>query len=104
MATISSEKALELLSKEDKAYVKKKGKALIEAYRALIDIRNELGVTQNELANTLDINQKNISNLEKRGDMKLSTLRGYLHALGGELVVSARFPDQETKVIESLSD
>ncbi len=104
MGTISSKEALKLLSKEDRAYVKRKGKTLIEAYRALTDIRNELGVTQNDLAGTLDINQKNVSSLEKRQDMKISTLRSYLHALGGELVISARFPDQETKVIQSLSD
>lgn len=104
MATISSEEALNLLSKKDRAYVKEKGEVLIQSYKALTDIRAELGMTQNDLADNLEINQKNISNLEKRSDMKLSTLRSYLHALGGELIVSARFPDQRTKVIESLSD
>ena len=38
MATISSEEALNLLSKKDKAYVKKKGGELIQAYRVLADI------------------------------------------------------------------
>jgi DNA-binding XRE family transcriptional regulator len=104
MTSVPLEKAFELLSEEDRAYVKRKGKELLDDYKALSDVRAEIGMTQNDLADALEINQKNVSSLENRDDMKISTLRNYLHAMGGELVIAARFSDQETRVIQSLSD
>ena len=75
----------------------------IAEYKSLQKIRQELGITQVELASKLEVSQNNVSTLEKRTDIKLSTLKSYLEALGGELVISAKFPDQPLKVIESLS-
>lgn len=72
-------------------------------YESLQTLRKELGLTQVDIAEKLDIKQNNISDLEARSDIKLSTLRGYLNAMGGELVVSVKFPDQDPRVIESLS-
>ena len=72
-------------------------------YESLQALRKELGLTQVEIAGKLDIKQNNISDLEARSDIKLSTLRSYLNAMGGELVVSVKFPDKDPRVIESLS-
>ena len=68
-----------------------------EERRALRDalglarIRAERQVTQVELAARLDRSQGNISELERRSDVYLSSLREYVEALGGELEVSAVF-------------
>lgn len=62
------------------------------AYR-LREIREQQGVTQQELAARMDITQPTISALES-GDLErsgLATLRSYLEALGGSIEVTATF-------------
>jgi len=60
---------------------------------ALADLRRAQAHTQQQLAQTLGVNQAWISRVERQTDMYLSTLRSYIEALGGELQVSARFDD-----------
>jgi hypothetical protein len=38
--------------------------------------------------------QSNVSRLERQDDLYLSTLQGYVEALGGQLEVSAVFPEE----------
>ncbi|MCE2884528.1 MAG: hypothetical protein LW806_06475, partial [Planctomycetaceae bacterium] len=47
--------------------------------------------------------QASVSKIESAADMYLSTLRRYIEALGGELVVSAKFPEGTVVPIDSLS-
>jgi hypothetical protein len=49
------------------------------------------------------MDQGNLSKLEQRTDMYVSTLRRYVEALGGELEIVARFPDREYR-IEQFAD
>jgi transcriptional regulator with XRE-family HTH domain len=67
--------------------------AAILAAMDLAELRGSLGITQEELAERLSISQSNVSRLERRHDMLLSTLRAVVTAMGGELHVSAVFPD-----------
>lgn len=55
-------------------------------------LRKELGVSQEALAQDLNVRQAAISKLERREDLLLSTLQSVVRALGGELHVTARFP------------
>lgn len=48
-------------------------------------LRRELGRTQSELAERVGISQSDLSKLERRRDVRLSTLRSYVEALGGRL-------------------
>ena len=48
-------------------------------------VREGLGRTQEEIARTAQMDQGDVSRLEQRDDVKLSTLRLYVQALGGEL-------------------
>lgn len=68
----------------------------MEAVMKLTDLRLQRGMTQAQLAELLDVSQANISRVEHEDDLYLSTLRGYVEALGGELEVTAKFPDGET--------
>lgn len=61
--------------------------------RRLQEIRIALQLTQVELAERLSVNQSAISKLESQQDMYISTLRRIISALGGELHLTARFPD-----------
>jgi hypothetical protein len=51
--------------------------------------------TQVALAERLDVPQAAISRMERRTDLLLSTLRGYVEGLGGKLELRAVFPDGE---------
>jgi len=57
--------------------------------------------TQVALAERLDIPQNAVSRMERRTDLLLSTMRGYVEALGGKLELRAVFPDGEF-LLESL--
>jgi len=61
---------------------------------SLRQLRELLGLTQDEMADRLEVGQENISRFERREDVRLSTLRSYVEALGGELHVTASFPDR----------
>jgi hypothetical protein len=49
-------------------------------------------------AELLGISQGNVSRLEGRSDVYLSTLRSYIEALGGHLEIAAVFDDQRLPV------
>lgn len=53
--------------------------------QTLGDIRAALGKTQQELAETLGVKQHAISQLERRSDIYLSTLKRFLRGMGMEL-------------------
>ncbi len=60
--------------------------------------RKAVDKTQRELAQHLGVSQAAISKLEQQPDMLLKTLSKYVEGLGGELVVSARFPEGEVEL------
>jgi hypothetical protein len=41
----------------------------------------------------LGVNQAAVSKLERRADMYVSTLQSFVKAMGGELKITARFPE-----------
>ena len=64
----------------------------------LHQLRNARKMKQTRLAEVLERDQGNISRLEKRTDMYLSTLRSYIEAMGGVLEIRAVFPDGDVKI------
>src|SRR5450755_2599092 len=71
---------------------------------ALDELRNAKQLTQSDMAEMLDVPQSSISRIEQRADMYLSTLRNYVHAVGGELRIQAVFPDGGTVVIDRFGE
>jgi len=67
--------------------------AAIMAAMDLAELRGALDLTQEELAERLQVAQSNVSRLEHRDDMLISTLRQVVEAMGGELHLEAVFPD-----------
>ncbi len=57
-----------------------------------------------KLAASLDMGQGSVSKIENEADMYLSTLRKYIHALGGELHLTAEFPDGRRMEIDRLTE
>jgi hypothetical protein len=64
-------------------------------------LRQARQLTQVALAERLDIPQNAVSRMERRTDLLLSTMRGYVEALGGRLELKVVFPDAEF-VLDSL--
>src|SRR5258708_4160762 len=71
---------------------------------ALEELRGAKHLTQADMAEMLDVPQSSISRIEQRADMYLSTLRNYIHAVGGELRIQAVFPDGGTVVIDRFGE
>jgi len=63
------------------------------------EMRRAMEMTQEEIAAILGTTQANVSQMERRTDMYLSTLRQYVEALGGELEITARFPNGELRLL-----
>ena len=55
------------------------------------------------MAQLLNIRQENVSRLEKRTDLLLSTLRIYVQAMEGELKLVVEFPDRQPVVLSDFS-
>ena len=64
----------------------------------LAELRRALRLSQDEIAQTLQIGQAAVAKIEKRADMYVSTLRRFIEAMGGELEIVARFPDHSVKI------
>jgi transcriptional regulator with XRE-family HTH domain len=66
----------------------------------LAEIRKARQMTQAKLAGALGVNQGEVSKIEHRTDIYLSTLAGYVEALGGKLEIRAVFPDREMRITQ----
>ena len=64
----------------------------------LQELRQARALSQEELAEVLGLNQATISKLERRTDMYLSSLRRFVEAMGGELEISATFPEGKGRI------
>jgi transcriptional regulator with XRE-family HTH domain len=71
---------------------------------ALDELRSAKRLTQADMAEMLDVPQSSISRIEQRADMYLSTLRNYVHALGGVLQIQAVFPEGGAVAISRFGD
>jgi transcriptional regulator with XRE-family HTH domain len=65
---------------------------LIAEERGLAELRKDLEQSQVELAEKMGVRQADISKIERRGDMLISTLRRYVEAVGGSLEIIVSIP------------
>jgi predicted transcriptional regulator len=61
-------------------------------------LRELVGKTQKDLATLVEQTQGQVSETERRSDHRLSTLRRYVEALGGEIEVVANFGDKRIRL------
>jgi transcriptional regulator with XRE-family HTH domain len=100
---VSLEDKLARLPGERRAKVDARAALLIAEEMTLRDLRRALDRTQVRLARELGVKQETVSRLEKRSDMLLSTLRGYVEAMGGELDLLAKLPDRPPVRLKTLA-
>ena len=59
----------------------------------LSQLRKARGLTQETMAELLGVSQAEVSKMERRTELYVGTLRKFIEAMNGELVLAARFPD-----------
>ena len=64
----------------------------------LYELRRARGLSQKMLADTLHVQQPAVAKMEQRADMYISTLRNHIEAMGGELEITAKFPEGTVKI------
>ena len=101
---IPMDDVLNSLSAEERLAIAARGRELVAEYLTLQDLRKARTLTQERMAELLGINQENVSRLEKRTDLLLSTLSSYVSAMGGRLRIVAEFPGRPPVVLSGLSD
>jgi len=99
---ISAKEIFEQLPKNRRNRINKMAIEQIAQYKNLQDLRKALGITQKMIADKQGVNQVNISNLEKRKDMHISTLKKYVEAMECELKISIIVPNKEVAQIQNL--
>lgn len=76
---------------------------LIAEEKTLQELRQAHKLTQKRMAEVLGIGQDSVSRLEQRSDLLISTLRGYVEAMGGRLSLVAEFPNQNPVVLTGIT-
>ncbi len=65
---------------------------------ALQELRQSLNLTQEQVAEIMQLNQAAVSKMEHQSDMYISTLQKLVSAMGGKLKLVASFPDKEVVI------
>ena len=97
------EEKIKKLSPERRKRVEARAKELIAEEMTLRELRKAHNLTQERLAKVLKIGQEQVSRLEQRSDLLFSTLRGYVEAMGGKLVLLAEFPDCKPVIVSGIA-
>lgn len=92
------------LSTAKQAKIKHRAAQLIAEETTLTELRKALDFTQDALSKKLHINQEAVSRLEKRSDLLLSTLNNYIKSMGGELTLTAKFPNKPPVILTGFYD
>jgi len=87
----------EKMDPERQERIRKRTEELL-AELPLQELRQARALSQQELAEVLGLNQATVSKLERRTDMYLSSLRRFVEAMGGELEISASFPEGKVRI------
>jgi DNA-binding XRE family transcriptional regulator len=97
---ISLKQVIAGFSPTRKKHIRARAGELIAEEMALRDIRKSRALTQEQVAKRLGGKQVYVSRLESRSDVKVSTLRDYVRALGGELQLMVTFPEVPTAKVK----
>lgn len=97
----STRKWSEIRATRSKPGVVERGDKRRELRAALLgEVRRARRMTQETLAESLGMSQSEVSKVERRNDVYISTLRRYIEAMGGQLKIVASFKDGEVEIIQ----
>jgi transcriptional regulator with XRE-family HTH domain len=84
--------------------IARRAELLIAEEMTMRDLRKAREITQVEMAKTLGVKQEQVSRIEKRTDIHISTLRKAVEAMGGELNLIAKFPSGRAVKLTGLAE
>ena len=99
---IAAKKVIAGFSPTRQNRIRVRAEELIASEMALSDIRRARSLTQEQVARKLGGKQVYVSRLEKRADVKVSTLRQFVKAMGGDLQLLVTFPEGQKFEISKL--
>lgn len=92
MKMTSLDELLNRLDPNDRLEVEQEAEQLILDYKLQL-IREEMELSQQQLADAMGIKQPTLSAIENRGtDIKLTTLKRYIETMGGKLRLDIELP------------
>ena len=91
------------LPPDRQAKIKARANELIAEEMTLQDLRKAREFTQIRMGELLNMRQENVSRLERRADLLVSTLQSYIAAMGGELSLVVEFKDRSPVKIAGLT-
>jgi hypothetical protein len=92
--TVTLEDFMKDFSPRERAKVEARTAELIEEELTLRDLRHAQHLTQERIAELMGAEQENVSRLERRAGLLLSTLSSCVAAMGGRLRLVAEFPNR----------
>jgi transcriptional regulator with XRE-family HTH domain len=101
--TVSIDEFMKDFTPDQRARVEARTAMLMAEEATLRDLRQAQHLTQERMAELMGVEQENVSRLERRADLLLSTLSSYVSAMGGKLRLIAEFPDRQPVTI-ALAD
>lgn len=76
-----------------RTWIERRRREWAEMGETLAEARARAGLTQSQVAERLGISQSDVSKLERRADIRISTLRAYARAIGARLQLGLQGPD-----------
>ena len=99
MPTRNFRELLEAMPPDRQERIEKRFRKTLAAM-PLDQLRKAQQMTQIKLAEILGVNQGEVSKIEHRSDICVSTLAEYIEALGGRLEIRAVFSDGEVRITQ----
>jgi hypothetical protein len=94
--TTNLRRIVDSLPAGERKAITRRSRELIAEELSLRELRKAMAVTQVQIAKSLGKRQDEISRIEQRGDLLLSTLRDYVQSLGGELELLCTFKNRNS--------
>ncbi|MDL2409765.1 XRE family transcriptional regulator [Rhizobium calliandrae] len=100
----SIDQVIASLPRDQQEQIEARYDELRQEVEGLRELRQIAGKAQEDVAAALNIKQPSVSKIENQADMYLSTLRGYVEAIGGKLELTVKLPARPPVRIEHLGD
>ncbi len=98
------EEVMASLPEEEQKAIHEEAARLIAEEMTLRELRKAAAQSQQELGRILKVKQAQVSKIERRADMYVSTLRSYIEAMGGQLEIIAHLPNHAPVRINQFED
>jgi len=92
------------LPNERQEIIDKEYQLLSREVESLNELRKLTTLTQEQVAENLNIKQPSVHKIEKQTDLYISTLRRFISAVGGELEITVKLPDRSPIHLDFLGN